>query len=74
MAGILRASHRFRASTIYLHAAHGADRAIADGLPVELDQADEDDPADDDGAAGALVPGWALADLIACMTGARGGE
>ena len=45
-----------RAAMIYLHITHGADRAIADALPVEFDQVDEDDPDDDDGAARALVP------------------
>jgi integrase len=45
-----------RAAMIYLHITQGADRTIADGLPVEFGQADEDDPDDDDGAAGALVP------------------
>ncbi len=43
-----------RAAMIYLHPTQGADRRIADALPVELDQDDEDDG--DDGAAGALVP------------------
>jgi integrase len=45
-----------RAAMIYLHTAHGADHAIADGLPVEIDEEGRPGPDDDDGAAGALVP------------------
>ena len=47
---------------IYLHSAQGADRAIGDALPVELDDDedtdDDEDPDDDedDGPIGALVP------------------
>jgi integrase len=43
-----------RAAMIYLHATQGADRRIADGLQVELD--DGDDDPDDDGLAGIRVP------------------
>ncbi len=50
---MLRMGHdNTRAAMIYLHTTQGADRAIAEALPVEM--SDEDDP--DDGAAGALVP------------------
>jgi len=51
-----------RAAMIYLHSAQGADRAIGDALPVELDDDedtdDDEDPDDDedDGPIGALVP------------------
>jgi hypothetical protein len=48
-----------RAAMIYLHGTEGADRRIADALPVELGQDDEDDSGEDDGddgAAGARVP------------------
>jgi integrase len=43
-----------RAAMIYLRTTIGADRAIADALPVEVTNDDQDD--DDDGSAGALVP------------------
>jgi hypothetical protein len=41
-----------RAAMIYLHTAHRANRAITDGLPVELRKR----PDDEDGAAGVIVP------------------
>ena len=44
-----------RAAMIYLHTTQGADRTIADALPIEIVDDDQDDE-NDDGAAGALVP------------------
>jgi integrase len=45
-----------RAALIYQHASNKADRKVAEGLDALVREARPDDDADDDGAAGVLVP------------------
>jgi hypothetical protein len=44
------------AAMIYQHQARGADSAITDAINDQIAATQDDDPDDDDGTAGALVP------------------
>jgi len=52
-----RMGHDMRAALIYQHATGEADRVIADRLSDMLDEHSGSRPHDEDGSAGALVPG-----------------